>query len=111
LALIIFSALSIEKYLHRNPLNYFSEVAGCIVRRQQGKNRAGPALKAVHFPREFLTTNSVDRNFSGLTGPNPAKLRLFKIGNNPNVWFDDGHNALAKLHSLAGFQGLIGDVP
>jgi hypothetical protein len=59
------NTLPIENYFHRYSLNDLGEIAGRIVRREQGKNGTRPRLEAVDLPGEFSAWDRVDRYFNG----------------------------------------------
>ena len=101
------NAVQIENDLNRNTLHDFCEIARRIVWRKQAIDGACSPLKTVNFATEFLIPDCIYRDFYVLPRLDAAKLRLFKIGNHPNVGFNDRHDRLCWLNSLSGFQGFF----
>src|SRR5580692_12411351 len=70
----------------RQPLNDLDEVAGGILRRQQGERRSGPHRKPGDPTAEYLSVAiHVAIDIGSLTDAQVAQLRLLEIGIDPNL--------------------------
>jgi hypothetical protein len=90
------NAGSIEKDFDGNPLHDFREIPSCVIRRKQGKHRAGPRLEAVDLTSEFVIGKSIHADLDRLAGPNSTQLGFFEVGYDPIVICSSNGLAFSK---------------
>lgn len=69
----------IKRNLHRNSLNYFREVSGCVVGRQKGELRSAGRSNFSHFPVKNDAGKCVNCYVGRIAFADICKLSLFVV--------------------------------
>ena len=90
----------IKHDLHRNSLNDFREVTGCIIGRQEGKLRSTGGRNFSHFSVKNDARKGVNRYVGRVVFADIGKLSLLVVRLNPNIAFHQVDDLLTRSDEL-----------
>ena len=98
-----------EQDSHRQPLDHFHIVAGCVFGWKQAEHRARGSADCIDV--SFIVTPiRIDIDLYRLARTHVLELRLFEVGDHPHIieW-NDGEQFLSRLNILADLDRFAAD--
>src|ERR1700736_892690 len=101
----------VENDLHRYPLNDLHKISGRVLRGQQSESASGTNLQAFDVAFEVTARDCIGPDGYGLTYFHFFQLRLFEVGDDPYIRWNQRKESLSWLHIVARLDAFLRHSP